>query len=402
MTQYKGSDWVRQNNWDNFNQAAGGQIGAADQYVQTFADTMQRLTGRAPNIDEINAFISGPGMSAAAAPGDISYSDLNNLASAYTQNTFANDVTGYQEKQQADSLSRQQEMIKKLVADQTGAATEQLTNPQTKSMLQGAYNGMGLASGGAFDAGVGNTLANAAAGNISSALGAFTLPALGNIQNLSGITYGGDSGQRYSGLGHLNDLQDFGLQSGLMRSLQEMMQPSGMDRAIGYTSSLLNAGGNAAKGGAAIGSTYICSELIRRGLLTRSDLDDLYAHIMPAMFKKGRALWHYAMNGQQLVNAANKVGVNWALLKPLFFDAVMDEPDAAMAVNKYAKACLILAYMSDIRLWDERVLRTSVWDSLKFLPRLFGYQPFRKLLGKCLRQKFLIIYDKPVGVHRVA
>ena len=73
----------------------------------------------------------------------------------------------------------------------------------------------------------------------------------------------------------------------------------------------------------------------------------------------------------------------------------MNEPDSCKAVDLYADACRQICEMSDVSLWDERVMRTSWVDSLMFIPLLMTYRPFLDALRKCLRIKMLIIYDKP-------
>ena len=199
------------------------------------------------------------------------------------------------------------------------------------------------------------------------------------------------------------DQNNFNQQSTLGQLLANQGSQSTLQSILGMASGTAQGGGSLMQGGAAASkaTSYVCKELIKRDLLCESDMDDFHVHIMPAMFKKGRAFWKYAADGKALVDAVNAKGLDWKVFKPLLFDRVMDEPDACKAVDLYADACHQLCISADPELWDERVFRDSIWDSLIFLPRLLTYAPFIEALAKCIRIKTLIIYDKPrCEVHR--
>jgi hypothetical protein len=151
------------------------------------------------------------------------------------------------------------------------------------------------------------------------------------------------------------------------------------------------AGGAAAGAAAQKGTSYICLELIRRGLAIESDLDSLHFKIMPAMLKKGRAFWVYAMDAGKLVDAANKKNVDWSKWKTRFLDDVCLAQSPVEAVNLYSLACRDLALECEPSLWDERVLRVGYLDSLPFLPKLFTYKPFLKAFVKVIRMKISFI-----------
>ena len=205
---------------------------------------------------------------------------------------------------------------------------------------------------------------------------------------------------QFNDLSHLNQLQDFGLESSLAEKLANQAQPSGFEKGLGYASAASDIGANLAKAGPSnYGTSYVCKELIRRGLICDMDMDDFHVHIMPAMFKKARAFWKYAMDGAKLVNAVNRKGLDWKHFKPLLFDRVMEEPDPCKAVDLYADACHQLCISADRSLWDPKVYRTSFLDSIPYLPFLFAYKPFLEALWKCIRMKTLILYDRPRCQH---
>src|SRR5258708_5331998 len=161
--------------------------------------------------------------------------------------------------------------------------------------------------------------------------------------------------------------------------------------------------GNLGQGAAGFkqATSYVCLELIRCNLICESDMDDFHVHIMPALFKKGRAFWKYAMDGYNLVQAVNVKGLNWKHFKPLLFDRVMEESDPCKAVDLYADACHQLCISAAPDLWDGRVFRSSLLDSAPFIPFLFFYTPFLKALWKCIRIKTLILYDRPRCEHGI-
>lgn len=398
--QWTARNYLPQDLYDQFTKALGGTW-QADQYISTFRNNYKNMTGEDPGLQEIQGFIKNAGVTSAGLPGDLGYSDLSNLASTYTQDNYGDAVQKLQQKKEADSLSGVQKQIDDLISKQSDQAVKQLTNPQNVAALKGAYNNNGMLDSGAYAEGVGNRMADATAGNISSALGSVTLPALGNMQGLSSAPYAQQLNNRYSGLDHMNQMSDFGLQSSIAKMLADQAAPSGFDKGIGYTSSLLNGLGNAAKGGASIAATsYICLAMIDAGLLCESDLDDFHVHIIPAVLKKGRAFWHYAKFGQDLARFAKAGGIDWAKYKPLLFDRVMQTTNPCDAVDLYADALKEICQRYAPHLWDERVFRTSLLDSLPFIPKLATFKPFRRAFQKWLRVKTLLVYDKPrCGVH---
>lgn len=304
------------------------------------------------------------------------------------------------------------------------------TGPEGEAFRQ-KYNNLGLLNSGAFNQGLSNQFGNLASQQQQDILN-LGIDQQNKLTNAAGAGYGIQSdlalgglnaqknamqlpinqglGQFAQGQSQGNslanslmqrgfDVSDFSQQALLAGNLSQGQGPGTLD----YINAAFNGAGNLgqAAGGAKTATSYVCKELIKRKLLCESDMDDFHVHIMPAMFKKGRAFWKYAMDGFRLVNAVNLRGLDWAVFKPLLFDRVMEEPDPCKAVDLYADACHQLCISSDRSLWDSRVYRTSVFDSLPFIPLLFAYQPFREALAKCIRIKMAIVYDKPrCGVHR--
>lgn len=383
----------------------GGGTGdqLVDRYLSMFNQSYRNLTGQDPGKDIQEQFIS-QAVQPLAHPDQLGYSDQSALVNNFIQNTYGPQIAGHQQQLQTDQLGSTQKMIQDLIQKQTQATASDLGNPNSPTYqgFAGRMNDMGITpSSGAFQAGLGGVLGQSAAGAENAALGSVGLPTIGGIQGINQIPF--NFAQGNSNLGHINSMQDFGMQGDLARMMQEMMQPSGAQQNLGMASAASNAAKNFFSLGGGSGNTgtsYVCMELIKRGLLCETDMDDFHVHIMPAMFKKGRAFWKYAMDGKRLVDAVNARGLSWEHFKPLLFDRVMEEKDPCKAVDLYADACCQLCWASDYSLWDKRVYRTSYLDSLPFLPRLLCYRPFIEALWKCVRIKTLIVYDKPrCGVH---
>jgi hypothetical protein len=148
----------------------------------------------------------------------------------------------------------------------------------------------------------------------------------------------------------------------------------------------------------AASTSYICLELIRRGFATKYDLDLLHYEIMPAVFFKARAFVHYAKNGRALVAAANRKGVDWKMWAKPFLGDVIGTGDSVKAANLYAQAFKALCMECAPHLWDERVMRVSFFDSLRFIPVLLTYKPYLKALRKVTGMRSRFILDLPYEV----
>lgn len=374
-----------------------------NQYEIDFSQQFQNATGRPPTADEINQFYSQAVAPVIGTSAGFSGTDPNAIAQQYIPQAFQQQI----QQNQAAQLPKLETQISDLASGIGAKTAAQFSDPNNPiyQAFSGGANNLGISpSSGAFQAGIGSTIGNAENSTIQSLLSSLGGASIGGNQpqTLQGLQGQGQTAAD-SMMTRNNNLSDFNLQADLAKQLSDMGQPSGVQNALGMASSSAQGVGGLLQGGAAAknATSYVCKELIKRGLLCESDMDDFHIHIMPAMFKKGRAFWKYAMDAWKLVDAANKVGIDWSIYKPLLFDRVMDEPNACNAVDLYADACRQLCMESDPTLWDERVMRTSWMDSLPFIPLLLGYEPFREAVGKCIRIKTLIIYDKPrCQVHR--
>lgn len=378
------------------------------QYGNDFFQQFQNDVGRAPTSDEINQFFSqavNPVMGSSAGFGG---TDPNAVVQSYLPQAYQTQIQQNQQAQLNNPTTGIGAQIANL-GNQVGATTaKDLADPNNPiyQAFAGGMNNLGITpSSGAFQSGIGSTIGNAISNTEQQGLSSLGLGAIGGNQSPSFQSLYGQGQQAQQGItGYNQAINNFDMQSQLAQMLQQMGQPSGFQTALGEAGAASKAFGNVAPGATALGSqmtSYICKELIKRDLLCESDMDDFHVHIMPAMFKKGRAFWKYAMSGHKLVQAVNEKGMDWKVFKPLLFDRVMEEADPCKAVDLYADACHQLCISADRSLWDQRVYRTSVWDSLIFLPGLFFYTPFLKALWKCVVVKTAFVYDKPTcEAHR--
>lgn len=389
--------------WNQYGSQSGGQWDKGMSDLQLFGQSYYNMTGKNPTSDDYNNFLK-QGLMGAPNSSLGNYSDMSNLANNYVQNTYSPQIADYQKQQQQTQLGQTQQTIQDLVNKQTQSTTADLTNPTgpTYGQFSGMMNNMGITpSSGVFQAGLGGVIGQNAANAENQALGQVSLPAISGMQNTANYPF--QIAGNNSDMSHINSEQDFGLQAQLAQILAKEGQPSGTQNMFGMATGAAGGAGSLLQGGSSAynATSYVCKELIKRDLICQEDMDDFHVHIMPAMFKKGRAFWKYAVDGWRLVEAVNKKGLDWKVFKPLLFDRVMEEPDPCKAVDLYADACHQLCISSDRSLWDERVFRTSVTDSLIFLPRLLTYAPFIKALAKCFRIKTMFLYDKPrCEVHR--
>lgn len=396
-------------NYDQYSRSGN----AAQYAVQAF----QQHFGRAPTASELAKVVP------IFEGGDKNITDVSGgnryVASLFDQDKALKDLektlTEQMTKQQTQSdelYTKQQDQLSQALQKQREAASAYYSPGGTGYQgLAGQVNSAGLLDSGAFSEAIAKQLGEVEKGIAGQAATGFAIPSLLNQQqNQSGIGMQGIQAQMYPYMQSIQtpttlqnrgyEVEDFYRQAELASRLGQMGQPSGFEKGLGYANTASNIYSNLAGNK---GTSYVCKELIKRGLLCESDMDDFHVHIMPAMFKKGRAFWKYAMDGYKLVQAVNAKGLDWSVFKPLLFDRVMEETDVCKAVDLYADACHQLCISSDRSLWDERVFQTSVWDSLPFLPLLFAYQPFREALAKSIRVKMLLVYDKPrCEVHRGA
>jgi hypothetical protein len=345
------STYLNQDLYDQFRNALGQadfNSGYGNQYIDTFKQAFKNLTGNDATTPDIANFIQQAGVGSANLPGTPTYSDISSLANNYIQQTYPQNVSGFAQQQQTDQLGKTQQTIQDLISKSTATTAADLTNPNspTYQSFSGLMNNLGITpSSGAFQAGIGGVLGQNAANTANSALTGVTLPALSGIQNLSG--YGLQQAQGQSSLSHMNDLGDFNLQAQLAQMLAKEGQPSGLQNALGMTSSLLNAGGNAGTGAANVAgaykATWICTAMRKAGVLAPSEVYRLHQHLFPNLFRRFWKFMGYFAFGKILVGLANWVKVDWEQWRPEFYDRVIAEPDSLKALDLYENAFWSLA-----------------------------------------------------------
>lgn len=381
--------------------------GVLNDQVQQFASMYKNMTGQDPSDGVINDFYTNMGQQILRSPtgeAGSNYSSNQDLFNPYIQNTYGDQIKQYQQGQQTDQLNKSQGLVQNLINKTMENTAGELGDPNSHiyQAMAGGMNNLGITpSSGAFQAGAGSTIANSGMNAANAGLSAVGLPQIAGIANTANAPYQMSMANMYPGLSSYGqgqtNMRDFDMQAELGKMLAEQSGMSGMQSAMGMTSSMLGGAGSAAGGGAAAykATSYICLAMIERGLLQQYQLDELHCHIMPALFKKGRAFWNYAKKGQALVAAANAAGIDWKEWVHPFYDRVMAEPDSIKAVDLYAEATKELCLRVAPHLWDERVLRCSLTDSLPFVPLLFTFRPFLETVRKVLRMRMLFLYDLP-------
>ncbi len=271
--------------------------------------------------------------------------------------------------------------------------------------IQGSLNNSGMLDSGQFATSLASSLAGDEAQIGQSALTNSILPQIAGSQSipyqgLLGLGQNAQSQLDQTGQGYEN----FNIQQIMAQALGNSSQPSGFMTDLGMATSAAGGAGGLLQGGvAAKNSTasYVCREMLRRNLLCETDLEDFYFHLFDAVWYKGRAFWHYKIHGQKLADAVNAKGLDWKVFKPLLFDRVMDEPDPCKAVDLFSDACHQLCISAAPELWDARIARTSLWDSLTYIPLLFFDKTYGKNFWRILRIKMMLVYDRPrCGFHR--
>lgn len=385
--------------------ASAGNAAGAGQFTQlsqeggtdlnTFAKQFQNLTGQAPTTDQINDYFTNVAPQLAGT----NTADQNSLINNFLSTQYQPQIQGYQKQQQTSALNDAQTQAQNLIQQQNQSAITNLTDPSNMQKIEGAFNQNGLLNSGAFSQGLADQLSQAANSNISNAIGGITIPGIQGIENTANAPYeqfmnGLQPGLQQAGQNQQSGI-NFGLQSSLAQQLAQLQQPNTLQQLAPI---LQGAAQGGAQGGAAA-TSYICLELIDRGFATLWDLHLLHYKTMPAVFKKARAFYVYAMNGRQLVEAANKKGVDWKLWLKRFLTDPMLEETSVKAVNCYALAFKDLCMEFAPDLWDERVMREGFLDSLQFIPKLLFYRPYLKALMKITNMKMRFILDMPPMVR---
>lgn len=387
-----GFQWTAQNTTDKLNQ-----------YVNDFSQQFTNATGQAPTADQISQFLTQAVSPVGGTQAGFAGTDPNAVAQQYIPQAYQPQIQQQGQKQTA-GLANQISNVATQVGNQTA---QQLKDPLSLLYqgFSGGMNNMGITPGsGAFEAGLGGTIGNAASGAISSGLQSLGFPSIAGNQSPSLSALGGLGLQQQGLMSNYNQqLNDWFMQSGLGEKLFNESQPSAAQQDIGMASGAANAAGGLMKGageltaGASL-TSYICMALISHGLATESDLDLLHYKTVGAIWKKARAFWWYATHAQDLVAIAEERKMDWKPWRKWFLDDPISKPTAVEAVDEFIVAYKSLCFhLGAIWLWDEKVERTSFLDSLQFLPLVLTYPPFVKAAWKVFKMKCRFIIDLPLS-----
>lgn len=368
-------------------------LGGTD--LDTFANQFKNLTGAGPTAQDITNYFSNIGGIMQGNQGGAAgtnYADTNTIINQYLQNKYQPQIQQNQTQQQNTALNNAQQTSQNLINQQTQQTLQNLTSPSSIEQVKAAYNNNGLLNSGAFSEGLGQTLGNAASGNISSALGAVTLPGINNImgtQNQPYQSFLGNMNSNLQGFGQQqNQFSDFNLQKQLAEQLGEQGQPSTLQQWAPLIQGLTQ--GGAQLGSAAIGAkSAICLELLKRKIATQEEVDALHWKIIGSMFTRCRALIFYSKNGDALVRAANATGFDWKKAKEWFIDEPLAEKSSIAAINIYSLSCKRLAMLVAPHLWDENVMRGSFFDFLRFVIPVMRVPGYHRCYKDLLSRFFL-------------
>lgn len=377
------------------------------QGTELFRQNFRNLLGRDPTPDELGSYQVNALASSLPNGQNPGYGDLSGTANSYIQNQFGPEAAKYQKQQQVSELGNSQDLIQNVIDKTMRNTASQFNDPNSQlyQKFSGQMNNLGISpSSGAFQAGAGSTIANSGMGASNAALQSIGIPGIQNIMGLQSVPYQQSFQSGQGAMEDLNSIRNFNMSAILARQLAQDAQPSSSQNALGMATGAAGGAGSLLQGGAAAKNatpSYVCREMLKRGLLCESDLEDFYLHMFDAVWYKARAFWHYKINGQKLVDSVNAKGLDWAVFKPLLFDRVMNEKDPCKANDLFSDACHQLCISAAPELWDERVFRTSRFDSLPFLPLLFTDATFGKNFWRILRIKMMWLYDKPrCGIHQ--
>lgn len=399
---YKNLPGFTQKNFSDYTSAIGSD-------TDQFASLFKNYVGRDPTTDEINKFLTQgvtQNYQGITNPGSAFNANPQQFLQNFIQGNFQQEANKQAQTQADTAFQGNLKKVQDLVNQQTQATTSDLLNPQGKTFQEfaGLMNNYGITpSSGAFQAGLGNAVGSAAAGNEAAALGQFGIPAISGEQAMASAPYQNNLQNLYPSMGQfnqgINDIYGFNLESVLASDLAGQSAPSGFEKGLGYASAGSNILGNLVKFGPSnLGTSYICMALIHHGLATESDLDLLHYKTIGAIWKKARAFWWYATHAKELVRIAELKGINWKSWRSWFLDDPISKPTALEAVEEYITAYESLCrYVGAMHLWDDRVRRVSFLDSLLFLPKVLTYPPFIRAAWKVFKMKQLFILDLPLS-----
>lgn len=346
---------VQQFTGSGSNSATAGNAAGAPQFAQlsnlggqdlsTYESLFKNLTGAAPGQSDLSGYFNNVGNILGSGP--TSYADVNSALNTYITNTDQPQIKAYQTQQATDALNTADTTAQDLINKQNAATVNQLTSPAVMQQIEGAYNQNGLLNSGAFSQGLGDTLANAAQGNISSALGSITLPGINNIEGIATNPYQNTENNLNSNLQNFgnnqNQYNDFQIQQQLAQQLAQLGQPSTLQKYAPLIQGALQGGGAAASG-----NSYLCTHMKKLGLMTQDEVNAVHKKIFPCAFLHPLDLIAYAVVAPTFILVANE-WMDWAALKMRLCDDIIRCKSSREAFRLYKSVCQEIFFGKEIR-----------------------------------------------------
>lgn len=314
-------------------QGPGGGATAQNFYA---ASEFNKMFGRNPSQSELAQFAP---YYASGDPNRINQTNGNQAISSYfnQQQQAANAP-----QQEAAAMQAQYPIIQDLINKQMTGAIQNITDPNSAQYQQfaGNMNNMGITpSSGAFQSGLGSAIGNAENSFMSQALGQVGLPIASGYSQGAMQPFNDAMGQPGQQFSNNLQLQDFLTQSQMGQQMAEQMQ--GKNSFLNYLPGMLQGGGQAAGGAAQLkqsGATWICTAMVKHGVMTKNEVNALHDHLFKAFWSKPFKFLGYFLFGKLLVWLAESADVDWKVWKPSFYQDVMAEPDPVKAVALYESA----------------------------------------------------------------
>jgi hypothetical protein len=245
-------------------------------------------------------------------------------------------------QKEADAIKAQIPIIQDLINQQMTGTIKNLTDPNSPQYqaFAGNMNNLGITpSSGAFQAGLGGTMGNAANDYIGKAIGSVGLPIASGYSQGMMAPFNSAMGRPDKLFDNNLDFQNFMTQMKAGQEFAQGNQPSDFEKfGIPLIGAGIGAGGSAAGGQFSKKPTWICTAMKQSGFLTEAEVSALHKHLFRAFWKRPLKFLGYILFGKLLVLLAESVRTHWGTWKPDFYDAVIAEQDPAKAVDLYEAA----------------------------------------------------------------
>lgn len=130
------------------------------------------------------------------------------------------------------------------------------------------------------------------------------------------------------------------------------------------------------------GSSFICTVLRNKGLMTRKETYLMTQFMLKALFTRSNFLFWYFKNGKKAVDVADASGIDWAQLKPLFVDDILAlylNGKLEEAQDLYISRTGVLCTTFGAKGFDKKFEKLNRWNILKF-PKLLTVKECREWL----------------------